>query len=139
MRKKLFIAACIVVVFVIGIAAYGILHKQYSYDSAVKNGDVVFTLGKKANMEKLYSFIDNIDNRKPDKIRITYYTVEGDPIIFDAEYDGNSIKCFSDNTRDEYGDKTIQYFEYTKIVKDENNNRYIFVDDTGKYDDRFIN
>ena len=110
----------------------------YPYETAVKNGDVVMGAGGVANVEKLYKFIENTENSQADQIRITAYSKEGSPIIFDLEFNGEIIKCTSDNTRDRYGIRLFKaYGAYTKIIKDESKN-YFLMDETGKYEDRYI-
>ncbi|MEX1031380.1 MAG: DUF4362 domain-containing protein [Paenibacillaceae bacterium] len=40
--------------------------------------------------------------KEPDKIRIVNYTIEGDPIFNDLNYDGNSINLQIDNSNDKH-------------------------------------
>ena len=110
----------------------------YPYETAVKNGDVVMGAGGVENVEKLYAFMENTENSRVDQIRITAYSKEGNPIIFDLKFEGEIIKCTSDNTRDRYGIRLFKaYGEYTKILKDERKD-YFLIDETGKYEDRWI-
>lgn len=111
---------------------------SYDYNKAVKNGDVVMWAGGLSNVDKFHSFIKDVENKQPGKIRITAYSKEGYPEIFDINFDGNIIKCTTDNTRNLYGrDYTKSYGEYTKIMKDERND-YSLVDETGKYEEQWI-
>lgn len=135
---KICIFIIVLVPTIIGVYWFIIHPKSYDYDKAVKNGDVVNGAGGLANVDKFHTFIKNVDNKKPDKIRITAYSKEGYPEIFDLDYDGNIIKCTIDNTRNLYGrDNTKRYGEYTKITKDEIND-YSLVDETGKYEEQWI-
>jgi hypothetical protein len=110
----------------------------YPYESALKNGDVVMGASGVANVEKLYAFIENLEQNQADQIRITAYSKEGRPIIFDLEFNGEIIKCKSDNTRDRYGITFFkEYGEYTKVIRNERKD-YFLIDDTGKYEDRWI-
>jgi len=94
--------------------------------------------GGLANVDKFHSFIKNVEYKQPDKIRITAYSKEGYPEIFNLDFDGNIIKCTTDNTRNLYGrEKAKRYGEYTKITKDEIND-YSLVDETGKYEEQCI-
>jgi hypothetical protein len=124
----------IVLILTISGAYWFIIHpKSYDYDKAVKNGDVVMGAGGLVNVDKFHSFIKNVENKQPDKLRITAFSKEGYPEIYDMDYDGNIIKCTIDNTRNLFGrDNTKSYGEYTKITKNEKND-YNLVDDTGKY------
>ena len=140
MKKIVRICIFIIVIVptIIGLYWFIIHPKSYDYDKAIKNGDVVMGAGGLTNVDKFHSFIMNVENKKPDKIRITAYSKEGYPQIFDLDYDGNIIKCSIDNTRNLYGrDKTKRYGEYTKITKDEIND-YSLVDESGKYEKQWI-
>ena len=91
----------------------------YNPEDAIKNGDVVNVQGQEYNAEKLDQFMENIKNNKNDKIRITMYTIEGDPILIDLEYDGKRIFYTYDNTRDGFGSPTIEkkMFSADKLYK----------------------
>jgi hypothetical protein len=94
--------------------------------------------GCKANIEKFHTFIENVEKKQSDKIRITVYSKEGYPTIFDLDFDGKVIKCTTDNTRNPYGRNWFKkYGEYTKISKNEIND-YFLVDETGKYKNEWI-
>jgi hypothetical protein len=116
-----------------------VLHpNSYKYDTAVKNGDVVMWAGGLENLDKFHGFIKNVENKQPGEIRITAFSKEGYPTVFDLDFDGEKIKCISDNTRSLYGrDYTKKYGEYTKITKNANND-YSLVDEAGKYQDLWI-
>lgn len=137
MRKIVKISISIVCIITLALTISGaywfIIHpKTYNYDTAVKNGDVVMGASGLANIDKLHSFIKNVENMQPDKIRITAYSKEGYPEIFDLDFDGKLIKCTTDNTRNLYGrDFTKKHGEYTRITKDENYN-YMLEDEAGK-------
>jgi hypothetical protein len=76
---------------------------NYSLEQAIKNGDVVNLHGKISNLEKLDSFVDHYAKGKPDQIRITMYTVEGDPIFYNLDYNGKEIAYTLDTSKDAYG------------------------------------
>ncbi len=139
--KKIVIICILIIVLVptmIGVYWFIIHPKSYDYDKAIKNGDVVMGPGGLVNVDKFHSFINNVENKQPDKIRITAYTLEGNPGIFDLDFDGSIIKCTIDNTRDLYAsDRTKRYGEYTKITKNKTND-YSLVDEKGKYEDQWI-
>ena len=112
----------------------------YKYKTAAKNNNVVNSFQGNVNVDKLYNFISNVESKKQDKIRIVSYTIEGDAMITDLQYDGNIIKCRTDSTRDRFGSRTINYGEYTKIIINENDGylNYMLVDESGKYSDEGI-
>lgn len=55
--------------------------KSYSHQQAIDNGDVVDVHGQITNIEKLEDFVNSVDHGSAAKLRITTYTIEGDPII----------------------------------------------------------
>lgn len=65
-------------------------------DIVEKNGDIV-------NKERFERFINNIEKGKNDSIRVVRYTTEGDPMLRDLEYNGETIIATSDTQEDNYG------------------------------------
>lgn len=65
--------------------------------------DIVDSHGEITNLEKFKTFIKNVNEDKEDKIRVVRYTIEGDPILHDLEFDGKIITSTIDSTRDEFG------------------------------------
>lgn len=76
--------------------------KSYSSEEAIENGDVVNIHGKISNLDRFESFIENVENGAKDEIRITMYTIEGDPIFYNLNYNGNKIQYTYDNSQDGY-------------------------------------
>lgn len=76
--------------------------KPYDSEEAIENGDVVNLYGKISNLDKFENFIKNVENGAKDEIRITMYTLEGDPIFDNLSYDGNKIQYTHDNLQDGY-------------------------------------
>lgn len=76
---------------------------SYGPDTAAERGDVVDLHGMITNAERLDTFLANIQNKNKDKVRITQYTVEGDPIYLDFIYNGVTVRYKYDDTQDEYG------------------------------------
>ncbi|UOF92477.1 DUF4362 domain-containing protein [Fodinisporobacter ferrooxydans] len=72
----------------------------YPSDIAVKNGDVVDVHGKIINFSKFEKFLSNVTSNKKDKIRITAYTTEGDPIFYELNFNGKTVDYTFDNSRD---------------------------------------
>ncbi|MBD3920255.1 DUF4362 domain-containing protein [Paenibacillus sp. PR3] len=76
----------------------------YDREKAIANGDVVNVHGKMYNLDKWKLFLANLDVGVPDQVRITQYTIEGDPIFYELVYDGAEvIKYTYDNSQDAYG------------------------------------
>ena len=85
--------------------------QEYPMQQAIKDGCVVISNNTVFNKSKLDSFITNTnannENRKSDFIRIINYTIEGDPIITDLQYNENDGYILTyDNTRDAFGADT---------------------------------
>lgn len=85
---------------------FGINHPkiQYPPEDAVKNGDIVYLFGEISNLEKFENFIQNIHAETGDEIRITLYTIEGDPTFYNLHFDGKSIHYAYDPSQDRFGD-----------------------------------
>lgn|GEM_PF-1177858 len=76
----------------------------YNPDKAAANGDVVNVHGKLQNLDEWKLFLANLDAGIPDQVRITQYTIEGDPIFYELVYDGAEvIKYTFDNSKDAFG------------------------------------
>lgn len=84
--------------------------KPYNSKAAIENDDIVNIHGKITNLERFYNFIKNVDSRTKDKIRITMYTVEGDPIFLNLNFDGKQIQYTFDDSQDGFAgpDKGIK-------------------------------
>jgi hypothetical protein len=83
-------------------------NSKYDYNTAVKNDDIVDLHGKVTNVDRLNEIIKNIELEHKDKIRITQFTIEGDPIFFNLDYNGIEIKYKYDNSKDKHGGSNIQ-------------------------------
>lgn len=140
-KKKTIKGAIIfLVVALMSIGTYLVIiyPNSYNYDTAVKNGDVVMGAGGPDNVDKLHAFIMKVENKQSDKIRITAYSKEGYPTIFDLDFDGKIITCTTDNTRNRYGrDELKNQGKYTKIIKNEMND-YFLVDELGENENKWI-
>ncbi len=91
--------------------------KDYGYELAVKNGDVVGRWGKSHNVEKLNNFIKAYENKtlkNGDMVRITIYSIEGTPLIKDLIFTEKGLKLIVDPTRDS-SFKKIEEFMITSI------------------------
>lgn len=73
----------------------------YNSEEAIEQGDVVYQNGFK-NIERLEAFIENMEKKKVDSVRITAYTHEGDPIFQDLHYNGKAIEYRYDNSFDQF-------------------------------------
>jgi len=77
---------------------------SYSYNDAVKNGDVIGGPGGPLHVEKLDQFVDHAANQQQAKLTIINFTVEGQPDIGKLEYKDGKIK-YSFSTRSKLNKK----------------------------------
>ncbi len=74
----------------------------YPSEEAIGNGDVVDAMGEIFNSDQFVEFTENFEAGVKDGIRITSYTIEGDPIFYNLNTDGNKINYTYDNSQDGY-------------------------------------
>ncbi|SFS72141.1 DUF4362 domain-containing protein [Paenibacillus sp. BC26] len=79
--------------------------EPYNPDRAIENGDVVNVHGKYSNLEKWNQFVTHVKEKQAGRmnVRITQYTIEGDPIFYELTYDGKQIYYTFDNSMDAFG------------------------------------
>lgn len=75
---------------------------KYTMEEAKENGDIIVQNGV-TNSDRFESFLNKSKQGKSDQIRITAYTIEGDPIVYDVEYGGKTYQYSSDSSRDQFG------------------------------------
>ncbi|MDO3412536.1 DUF4362 domain-containing protein [Saccharibacillus sp. CPCC 101409] len=86
----------------------------YDSEQAEQNGDIVSSLrGTVANLDTWQDFVQHIETGQPDSVQRVGYTIEGDPIFDNLNYDGKEIRYVHDNSLDAYGrpDKQIDTCE----------------------------
>lgn len=74
----------------------------YGLSVAIARGDIVMA-DKTYHFDRFERFRLNVAVRAEDRIRITGYTDEGNPVYKDLWFDGTSIQYTYDNSNDEYG------------------------------------
>ncbi|EKN69803.1 hypothetical protein BABA_08426 [Neobacillus bataviensis LMG 21833] len=99
------------------------LDKAHSDDYPKKptENEVVNIHGGLENIERLDLFVKNTQNGKKDKVRLTQYTIEGDPIFQDLEYDGDKVAIKIDSTKDKFGGGEVRSYVCKGIQKQESN------------------
>ncbi len=105
------------------------LPEEYPPEEAAANGDYVSVHGVQYfNEEKLTAFLDAVSTKNSAAIRTVGYTDEGDPIISDVIFDGSKFTLWSDTTRDQFGIRKIEQYEYKNILEYEREDgRIIFL------------
>lgn len=71
-------------------------------EEAKENGDIIVQKDV-MNSDRFESFLKKSTQGKSDQIRITAFTTEGDPVLYDVKYDGKSYQYTSDSSRDQLG------------------------------------
>ncbi|WZX99124.1 DUF4362 domain-containing protein [Bacillus sp. FSL W7-1360] len=98
--------------------------EAYDKEAAVDRGDVVvdYFQDRVYNFETFERFIQSISSGKEDAIRLTSYTLEGDPIFQDVQFDGKGINYSYNNSYDQFGgdDRGIETDVCEGIIKEEN-------------------
>lgn len=102
--------------------------------------EAVETHGRLENFQRLDQFVDNVQNQKKDKVRLTRYTIEGDPIYYDLGYDGTNLTSTYDTTKDKYGQGEITTSDCEGIEKQESETetKYILLGCQEPYMEDFI-
>ncbi|OOE14340.1 DUF4362 domain-containing protein [Fictibacillus arsenicus] len=94
--------------------------EAYNLNEAKKRGDVIWGY-EDYNIERFRDFLANTNAKKKDEIRITSYTMEGDPIFKDLVFDGEKFYYTYDNSHDGYAgqDKGIYKDICSEILMEE--------------------
>lgn len=71
------------------------------------NNEIVETHGQLQNIVRLDAFINNVKKDKKDKVRLTRYTTEGDPIYHDLDYADSKLTFTMDTREDEFGQGAV--------------------------------
>jgi len=99
------------------------IFKPYTFETAIKNGDVVKDVeGKEYNAQKLQTFIENVKKITNDKIRIMTYTVENGTIQTELVFSGKKINYSKETTEDSAGVRNSETGSFDSIYK--NNTGY---------------
>jgi len=91
---------------------------RYGPEQAEKNGDVVFALNGIKNGNVWTDFLQQVQNRSSQAVQITAYTIEGDPIFYNLDFDGAVIRYRYDTSHDHFGTPLKQTDFCRRIEKD---------------------
>lgn len=96
----------------------------------LENVGVLNSHNRIEGLENMTNFYENIKNGVPSELRIVHYTIEGDPIVTDLNYNGELLEVIDDTTRDKYGSGAIRHNNCSKLIEEVNltNTTYIAVD-----------
>ena len=76
---------------------------------------VIERLGQLENEELFEQFLKDIEAHNETILEMTRYTIEGDPIYWSIEYDGEQFAIEIDNREDAFGSKTVENYQCTKL------------------------
>jgi hypothetical protein len=101
-----------------------------SYDSekAVKNGDVINMNGPIFNFDRFEQFMDSVEASEAASVRITNYTLEGNPTLYNLNFDGSVINFEIDRSKNkERGDNPTKVnMSCTDLVSEEGQQLFIY-------------
>jgi hypothetical protein len=90
---------------------------DYGKDAAVADGVYVNIHGSEIHNQKMIDmFYESVFSENPAMIRTMEYTVEGDPVITDYWFGGDSFTVITDMRRDKFGAQEIFAREYLYLV-----------------------
>lgn len=89
---------------------------RYDSKQAAANGDVVQFLNRIENYEAWERFMQSVDEKNPDSVHHVAYTIEGDPLFMDIDFDGQQIHYKYDATHDRFGSSETAFVTCEKVV-----------------------
>jgi hypothetical protein len=89
--------------------------------------EIINMHGNVKNLERLDLFVENFSSNNEDHIKITHYTIEGDPIYDEITYDGSVLTITNDNTEDKFGSGEITTFTCKSITRNESETNLEFL------------
>ncbi|WP_419961776.1 DUF4362 domain-containing protein [Psychrobacillus sp. BM2] len=72
---------------------------SYDSETAVKNGDVINMHGPVYNFPRFERFLNNIEAKEAASVRITNYTLEGKPTLYNLSFDGSLFDLEIDSSK----------------------------------------
>jgi hypothetical protein len=84
------------------------------------NADVIDTHGGVEGLGAMENFYQQVKKGKEGKLRVVQYTIEGDPLITDLDYDEEQIHVKFDTTRDKFGSGEVTTSTCGQLVREEN-------------------
>ncbi|WP_409291374.1 DUF4362 domain-containing protein [Peribacillus sp. SCS-37] len=91
--------------------------------SKVKEDDVLVSLDRFDNISSLDRFYADVQDGKKGNIRVVRYTLEGDPIFHNINFDGKRIELTIDSREDRYGGGAVEKFSCKKAFHTESYTR----------------
>lgn len=85
------------------------------------NADVVDIHGNVSNLYKMDDFVKSVKEKENASIRISHYTIEGDPIYHNIKYQDGKFELQYDTTRDKFGTGEVTTYSCENFEKTETN------------------
>jgi hypothetical protein len=92
---------------------------QGEHPPKMKDNEIVNIHGNVENLRRLDVFVENNAAKKPDNIKITHYTIEGDPIYDEVVFNGKQMTVTHDNTEDKFGSGEIMNYTCKNMTRSE--------------------
>jgi hypothetical protein len=104
-------------------------HAGNSLNSA-ENNEIINMHGNVNHLERLDLFVKNVAAKKSDEVKITHYTIEGDPIYDAVTFDGKKLSITNDNSEDKFGSGEIFTYTCKNMTKNESDTKleYLLID-----------
>lgn len=87
----------------------------------LSHNEVIDRHGQVENLERLNIFVEKVQSGSNDKIKLIRYTIEGDPIYHNLDFDGTSLTLTYDNTEDKFGQGEVTTYTCKNMTKYESN------------------
>lgn len=91
------------------------------------NDTIIDRHGQVENLIRLDTFVEMVHTGTKDKVRLTRYTIEGDPIYYDLDYNKGKLTLTVDTTEDEYGSGNVTTYECQQISKTESSTEMKYI------------
>ncbi|HCX51904.1 MAG TPA: hypothetical protein DG757_23440 [Bacillus sp. (in: Bacteria)] len=118
-RPLLFVALAICILLFGGCGKGGKFSPSYTEPNKASHNEVIDRHGQVENMERLDSFVERVQAKSKDKVRLIRYTIEGDPIYHDLDFDGTTLTLTYDTTEDKFGQGEVTSYKCKSIQKQE--------------------
>lgn len=101
---------------------------SYESEKAVKNGDVINMNGPVYNFDRFQHFLESVEAEEAATVRITNYTLEGNPTLYNVSFDGSAYDLEIDRSKNkERGDNPRKMnMSCTELVAEEGQQLFMY-------------
>lgn len=97
---------------------YGKPFKDLLQQKTVGSERVIDQHGKFENLELFHQFLKDVEENEQTALKVTRYTIEGAPIYWTVEYNGEHFNIEIDNRKDAWGSKNIENYQCGKLAQE---------------------